>query len=99
MEKDVESYLRRQVERLGGIALKFTSPGNAGVPDRLIIFPGGRIWFVELKDDGQKPRPLQIWQMKRLKKLGCHVAMLTGKEETEKWLNEIRTAQLSDESD
>lgn len=48
-ERDIEAYLRSKVASLGGVALKFTSPGYVGVPDRLLLLPGGKILFVELK--------------------------------------------------
>ena len=45
-EKDIERFLVNGVKKLGGVAYKFVSPGNAGVPDRLIVMPGGRVYFV-----------------------------------------------------
>ena len=51
-ERDVEKVLVDEVRRLGGRAYKWTSPGNAGVPDRMVIMPGHRPIFVELKADG-----------------------------------------------
>ena len=65
-ERDIESGLRRQVEKMGGKFMKFTSPGNDGVPDRIAILPGGRVWFVELKREGEKPTAIQKWQMEQL---------------------------------
>lgn len=50
-EKDVEKLLTEEVKHLGGRAYKWTSPGNAGVPDRIVIFPGRQPMFVELKTD------------------------------------------------
>ena len=58
-ERDVEQNLVQAVRRTGGIAPKFVSPGLNGVPDRLVLFPGGKIAFVELKAPGQTLRPLQ----------------------------------------
>lgn len=75
-EKDIENYLRGQVKKAGGKAYKFESPGNDGVPDRLVVFPGNRIFFVELKAPGKKPRPLQVKQMNDLKKFGCKVLVI-----------------------
>ncbi|HWQ98907.1 MAG TPA: VRR-NUC domain-containing protein [Clostridia bacterium] len=70
LEKVIEERLRDEVKRLGGVAFKFVSPGNDGVPDRLVCLPGGRIAFIELKAPGKKPTPLQIRQMGRLQELG-----------------------------
>lgn len=74
-EKNIESYLVRRVKGLGGTAYKFVSPGHAGVPDRLVCLPGGRVWFVELKAPGKKPRPLQNVEIGRLRSLGFRVAV------------------------
>lgn len=69
-EKQIESYLVKQTKALGGRAYKFVSPGNDGVPDRMVCFPGSRIAFVELKAPGKKSRPLQTLQQKRLLDFG-----------------------------
>lgn len=90
-EKDIEEYLRLGVKKQGGIAFKFTSPGNAGVPDRLIVMPGGRIYFVELKRPGGKTSPLQNRQISRLKDLGCRVLVVDSKESAERFLNDIQS--------
>jgi len=84
-ERDIESGLRRQVEKMGGKFMKFTSPGNDGVPDRIAILPGGRVWFVELKREGEKPTAVQKWQLEQLRKMGCNVALITGKREAIDW--------------
>lgn len=49
LEKDIERRLRQKVEHLGGFCLKWVCPGWSGVPDRIVLLPGGRIHFVELK--------------------------------------------------
>ena len=59
IESDVEARLTRLVEKAGGLCLKWVSPGRLGVPDRIIIMPGGRILLVELKRPGGKPRASQ----------------------------------------
>lgn len=85
-EKDIETYLRNEVKKAGGKAYKFESPGNDGVPDRLVIFPGNKIYFVELKAPGKKPRPLQVKQMRDLEKLGCDVWVIDSKELVERFV-------------
>lgn len=75
-ERDIERHLRDRVRSVGGWAPKWTSPGNAGVPDRIVIFPGGRIVFVELKAPGKKPTKLQQTQIRRLQALGCDVRVI-----------------------
>lgn len=92
LEREVEQALVHEVRKAGGIAPKFTSPGNAGMPDRLIILPGGKFSFVELKRPGQKPRPLQVRQMDRLTQLGCMVRILDHPDQIQDLINEIRSA-------
>lgn len=82
-EKEIETYLREKIREVGGKAYKFVSPGNDGVPDRLVCLPGGRVVFVELKAPGQAPRPLQIHQIGLLKKLGFRVEVIDSKEQVE----------------
>ena len=53
-ESYVESRLTTEVKKRGGLAVKFVSPGLDGVPDRLVLFPGGRLAFVEMKAPGKK---------------------------------------------
>ena len=73
LEKEIEAQLRDGVRRLDGWCLKFVSPGFTGVPDRIIIMPGGRIAFVELKRPGQKERQRQAFVQARLRRMGCTV--------------------------
>ena len=68
IEKKIEDKLRRDVKPWG-IALKLTSPGMAGVPDRLVLIPKGRIYFVELKAPGRSLRPIQLKVKKTAGKL------------------------------
>ena len=75
-EKQIEQKLVRAVRAAGGIAPKFVSPGLDGVPDRIILRPGGRIAFAELKAPGQKPRPLQQYRIEELRQLGFRVYVI-----------------------
>lgn len=75
-EASVEAHLVRVTKRHGGWALKFTSPGTAGVPDRIVLLPGGRIAFIELKRRGKVAEKLQDWVQGRLRRLGFRVATL-----------------------
>ena len=49
LEKDIEKKLRLMVEHHGGLCLKWVCPGWSGVPDRIVLLPGGRVYFVETK--------------------------------------------------
>lgn len=69
-EKEIELDLRRTVERHGGWALKFISPGMDGVPDRIVLLPGGKLIFVELKAPAKSLRSLQQKRKEQLEALG-----------------------------
>lgn len=75
-EKAVESKFSSAVKAKGGLAVKFTSPGFNGMPDRLVMFPGGRIAFVEVKAPGETPRPLQRSRHRLLRRMGFKVFVL-----------------------
>ncbi|MGF7185293.1 hypothetical protein GGQ84_001379 [Desulfitispora alkaliphila] len=76
LERKIEARLKWEVENLGGLALKFTSPGMSGVPDRLVLLPAGRVAFVELKAPGKKLRPLQQKRKKQIESLGFKVYVI-----------------------
>jgi len=80
-EREIERRLKNEVEKAGGLCLKFTSPGFDGVPDRIILFPKGKITFIELKAPGEKPRPLQTARIEKLRDYGFRVEVLDSKEE------------------
>ncbi len=87
-EATIEAYLRDSVKRLGGRAFKFVSPGQAGVPDRIIVYPGGRLFFAELKAPGKKPTPLQVKQINFLRSLGFSVWVIDSKEKVDEFIRE-----------
>jgi hypothetical protein len=70
VEKTLENKLRNRVKKLGGIAIKLISPSLTGLPDRLVLLPGARIYFVELKSTGRKLSPMQVIVHKILIRLG-----------------------------
>lgn len=90
-EKEIENDLVKKAKKRGGIALKFTSPGYDGVPDRLVLLPNSKMGFVEVKAPGKKPRTLQITRMQMLKSLGFKAYVLDDKKDTEVILNEIQS--------
>ena len=79
-EANVERKLVREVREAGGLALKFVSPGLAGVPDRLVLLPEGKISFVEMKAPGKKPGPLQRLRHEQLRDLGFRVYVVDSEE-------------------
>lgn len=78
LEKDIEKLFRDEIKKAGGKAYKFTSPGNDGVPDRIVMLPDGRIVFVELKTDTGKLSRLQELQRRQIAELGQTVRVLHG---------------------
>lgn len=94
-EKDIESYLRDEVKALGGKAYKFVSPGNAGVPDRLVCLPGGRVLFVELKAPGKGATTLQKGQHRKLEKLGHEVFTIDSKSQVKHFIEYCGSAMLT----
>ncbi len=88
-EKEIEQSLRKAVLKRGGLCLKFISPGWSGAPDRLVLLPGGRMGFVELKAPGKRPRPLQAARMRILRRLGFYAGALDDRNRIEEILNDI----------
>lgn len=89
MEKDIEAKLVREIKKIGGRAYKFISPGTRGVPDRIVILPGGKIIFVELKTEVGRLTALQRAQRRILQRLGCDVRAVHGEEDVEAFLGEV----------
>lgn len=87
-EKDIEQKLVQGVKRLGGRAFKWTSPGNDGVPDRIVFLPGRPPVFVELKTDTGKLSALQRVQIDRLRDMGQDVRVLYGLDQVVEFLKE-----------
>lgn len=56
-EATLERYFRLAIRRAGGRCIKIVS--DAGVPDRLVLLPGGQLHLVELKAPGETLRPIQ----------------------------------------
>lgn len=91
-EKIIEQLLAKAVKSSGGIAPKLVSPGFDGMPDRLVLLPGGKIGFVEVNAPGKEPRPLQVARHGLLRRLGFKVYILDAPEQIGGILDEIRTA-------
>lgn len=87
LEKQIETKLVRGVKAQGGKAYKFVSPGNTGVPDRLVVWPDGTIDFVELKTERGALSRMQLVQIDRLIELHCRVFVLYGAKEVEDYLD------------
>lgn len=87
-EGRIEEYLRQEVKKRGGIAVKFTSPGSRAWPDRLVLMPDGRGRFIEMKAPGKKPTAQQKLRHRQLASLGWRVAVLDSREAVDNWIKE-----------
>lgn len=84
LEKEIESKLVKLVKQTGGLCLKWVCPGWAGVPDRIVLLPGGRVIFVELKrPKGGKIGSRQMWWHIKLITLGFRHCFIHNDEELE----------------
>ena len=89
LEMTLERKLVEAVKAMGGLCPKFVSPGFDGMPDRLVLLPGGRLAFVEVKAMGCKPRPLQESRHGMLRRLGFKVYVLDDSAQISRLLKEM----------
>ena len=90
-EKDIERKLVNKTKARGGMALKLVSPGQSGMPDRLVLMPDSKIAFIEVKAPGEKPRKLQVHMHKLLAGLGFKVYVLDDPDQIGVMLDEIQS--------
>lgn len=88
-ESTIEAKLVRMVRDRGGLCYKFVSPGNPGVPDRIIITPAGRTIYVELKTEVGKLANIQRWQLDEMRKRGAEVRVLRGLDQVKEFVGEV----------
>lgn len=86
-ETAIEAHLTKRVIALGGLSVKLL-PATAGIPDRMIILPRGRIFLIELKSPTGRLRPVQTAWHNKLKKRGVPVAVLSSKTAVDAWIAE-----------
>jgi len=89
LESQIERYFCSKVKRLGGLAVKLSPAGTAGMPDRLVLLPGGRVVFVELKAPGKKMRLLQRRRADRFQKMGFEVVCLDSRQVVDRFLDVV----------
>lgn len=89
-ESTIERYLTQRVKAAGGIAYKFTSPGRAGVADRIVCLQG-QTWFVELKAPGGRMSPLQKIFADDMARLGQKYVCLWSKDDVDEWFEKLQT--------
>ena len=88
-EKTIEQYLCDAALRHGGRAYKWVSPGRVGVPDRLVVLPGGNLFGVECKAPGKTPTVLQARIHAELRALGLEVAVVDSREAVDLLMGDI----------
>lgn len=97
-ESQIERWLCDQVRAMGGICDKYTSPSNPGVPDRIIIMPGGRVIFAELKTEIGCLSGIQKWQRTRYAGVGADVRLVKGMKGARELVEELkRERRMTDE--
>ena len=87
-ESSIENYLVRGVKARGGLCYKFVSPGNPGVPDRIVLLPTGKTVYVELKTETGRLSRIQQWQRGEMEKRGADVRVLYGMDAVKEFLRE-----------
>lgn len=88
-ESNIERFFIKECKKKRWLPLKFVSPSMSGLPDRIVLLPGGKVSFVELKAEGEKPRPLQKAVHKILAGLGFHVYVIDSKSGVKAYVDEI----------
>lgn len=91
-ERDIERRFRDLIRKAGGVALKLVCPGFDGMPDRIVLMPGGRIFFAEIKRPGAVPGPLQAARHRMLRDLGFQVFVIDSLELAEEVTCAVQTA-------
>ena len=91
-ESQIESRLVKMVRERGGLCYKFVSPGNPGVPDRIIITPQGRTVYVELKTEYGRLASIQRWQHEQMAARGIEVRIVRGLDQVKALVEEVLPA-------
>jgi len=89
LEKEIESKMRELVRKRGGLFYKFVSPGNRGVPDRIVVTPQGVVWFVELKTTTGRLSALQKHHRAELEKRNANVRAISGWDAAKEFIDEV----------
>ena len=89
-ENEVEAYLRRQVEKLGGLCLKIPADYMRGIPDRIVLLPHGVLVWVETKrPSGGRVSGSQLVVHEMLRRLGQQVVIVWSKEDADELLHRL----------
>lgn len=88
-EKLIEKNLREKIKSLGGFALKFHCLSVSGFPDRIVLMPFGKIYFIELKSEGKTLGKLQVIWKRELNRLGFYCERIDTLLKLEAFINTI----------
>jgi len=94
-EKRNEKKLREACKKLGGIAVKLYTLSLTGLPDRMVLMPGGRVWFVELKSERGKLSAMQDFVHRFLRNLGFRVEVISTDDDLDNFFKNIKTEKMS----
>ena len=94
LEKAIERKMVQALEARGALAWKFTSPGRQGVPDRIVLLPGGRVVFVETKTQIGRLSAAQRITIKKMRDLGHDVRVVYGAEQAARLIEEVMPNDL-----
>jgi len=89
LERKVEQHFVARAEARGGEVRKLTYIGRHGAPDRLLVLPAGRVFFVELKRPGKDAADHQAREHARLRRVGADVRVLDTLERVDAFFNEV----------
>lgn len=89
-ESEIERKLGKEIKKLGGLYYKFMSPNLPGVPDRIVIMPGGRVIFVELKTEIGRLSNIQKWVIEEMRQRGADVRVIKGWPAARAFLDELK---------
>lgn len=90
IEKRIETKLVEEVNKINGLCLKLNSQSANGIPDRLVLFPKGKIYFIELKRPGEDLRSLQKYWKRKLNRLGFPAIKIDSLESVDKFIRKVR---------
>lgn len=97
-EKDLERRLGKEVKALGGKSVKVYNPWDVGFPDRMLLMPGGRVVFVELKSTGERPRAIQRVKHEELRALGYEVRVIDRNKQIDQLIHDLQTPYIPEQS-
>lgn len=95
LEASLERSLGEKLKKLGCLWIKWVSPGTIGVPDRILILPGGEVLFVEMKALHNEVTPAQELMLGRLRSMGCEAYVVKGPESCDRFYESIRKRVLA----